>query len=177
MPLKEEADEANGPRYVRAMEINEQSGLTGERVHLGGGSVPALVMALQKGNGNPAAVQDLFGSSVLPLFGLDNETATYPFVDLWGNPKGNLERINELCKAIPSDSECLESVLLELCSYRRLTAFRTGGFGYIAMGRTSLTLPFLRSISLSLTCSYSLTADAQTSPTSSTIAPPIRYMA
>lgn len=106
--IKEESIEPDGPKYVRAMEINEQSHLTGERVHLGGGSVPALVMALQKTKENQPAVQEVFGNSVLPLFGLDNESATYPFVDLWGFPKGNVERMHELCKALPNDSACLE---------------------------------------------------------------------
>ena len=113
-PVKEESAEPDGPRYVRAMEINEQSHLTGERVHLGGGSVPALVMALQASKENQPAVREVFGSSVLPLFGLDNESATYPFVDLWGYPKSNVERMHELCKALPNDSACLEYVILVL---------------------------------------------------------------
>jgi hypothetical protein len=107
--VKEESPpEPDGPRYVRAMEINEQSHLTGERVHLGGGSVAALVMALQKSKETQPAVKEVFGNSVLPLFGLDNESATYPFIDLWGYPKGNVERVHELCKALPNDSACLE---------------------------------------------------------------------
>lgn len=93
----------SGPKYVKAMEVNEKSSLTGENVHLGGGSVPALVAALNKGKGN-----ELFGSSVLPLFGLDNESATYPFVSLWGH-QGALPRVNELAKVLPGDAECLES--------------------------------------------------------------------
>lgn len=108
LPVKEESSEPDGPRYVRAMEINEQSHLTGERVHLGGGSVPALVLALRKLNSSTPAVNEALGLSVLPLFGLENETATYPFVDLWGQPRGTYDRITELCKALPSDSECLE---------------------------------------------------------------------
>lgn len=95
--------DATGPKYVRAMEVNEQSHLTGENIHLGGGSVPALVAALSKGKG-----KDLFGSSVLPLFGLDNESATYPFVSLWGQ-QGALQRVIELAKVLPGDAECLET--------------------------------------------------------------------
>lgn len=88
------------------MEINEQNQMTGETVHLGGGSVPALIKALRAGN--TPAVQEVFGSNVLPLFGLDNENATYPFVSLWGNPQGATGRIEELQKALPSDVDCLE---------------------------------------------------------------------
>ncbi|KAB8346018.1 hypothetical protein FH972_023070 [Carpinus fangiana] len=95
--------ETTGPKYVKAMEVNELSQMTGENIHLGGGSVPALIAALNKGKGN-----DLFGSSVLPLFGLDNESATYPFVSLWGQ-QGALQRVNELAKVLPGDAECLET--------------------------------------------------------------------
>lgn len=83
--------------------IQAPSGLTGETVHLGASSIPALVLALSKGSADHPEVQDLLGRSMLPLFGLDNESATYPFVDLWGLP--SMSRINELCKALPSDSE------------------------------------------------------------------------
>lgn len=103
--------EAAGPRYIRAMEINEQSDLTGETVHLGGASVPALVMALGKGGKQRSAIQDMFSESLLPLFGLDNETATYPFISLWGH-QGAQARINELCKALPNDAEAIEYTLL-----------------------------------------------------------------
>lgn len=99
-------DEPDGPEYVRAMEISEQNQLTGESIHLGGGSVPALIKALRAA-GNSPAVQEVFGSNVLPLFGLDNENATYPFISLWDNPKGAAGRIAELQKALPSDADCI----------------------------------------------------------------------
>lgn len=98
--------ESNGPGYVRAMEISEQNQMTGESVHLGGGSIPALIKALRAGN--TPAVQEVFGNNVLPLFGLDNENATYPFISLWGNPQGAAGRIQELQKALPSDADCIE---------------------------------------------------------------------
>lgn len=114
--IKDESVEPDGPRYVRAMEINEQSHLTGERVHLGGGSVPALVMALQNSKNDQPAIRDVLGNSVLPLFGLDNESATYPFIDLWGFPGGNVERIQKLSQALPNDSACLEYVIAGIAS-------------------------------------------------------------
>ncbi|KAK5049253.1 hypothetical protein LTR16_010970, partial [Cryomyces antarcticus] len=64
-------------------------------------------MALGQGAGGRPGVQELMGRSILPIFGLDNESATYPFVDLWGLPHGSMSRTEELCKAIPSDAECL----------------------------------------------------------------------
>jgi len=53
-------------------------------------------------------LQELMGKSVLPLFGLDNESATYPFVDLWGLPHGSLQRAQELAKALPNDTQMLQ---------------------------------------------------------------------
>jgi len=103
-----ETREPNGPKYIRAMEINEQSHLSGETVHLGGGSVPALVMALRHGGADRPALQEVFNSNrLLPLFGLENESASYPFVNLWG-PTDESARINELSKAIPGDAECMQ---------------------------------------------------------------------
>ncbi|KXT00611.1 hypothetical protein AC578_3145 [Pseudocercospora eumusae] len=93
---------------------------SGEIVHLGGGSVPAMLYALSQGQApNPAEepqLQDFLGKSVLPMFGLDNESATYPFVDLWGLPHGSLQRARELAKALPGDSQMLSL----FASYRDL---------------------------------------------------------
>jgi hypothetical protein len=80
---------------------------TGQTVHLGGNSVPAMVIALGKGSGQEA-MRELLGKSILPLFGLDNQSATYPFVDLWGLPYGSSSRIDELCRLLPADADCLQ---------------------------------------------------------------------
>lgn len=88
---------------ARSMDLNEHSHLTGEDVYIGGGSIPALVRSLAN-NGNKAF--DIFGDNMLPLFGLDNESATYPFISLWGY-QGTAVRINELRKLIPGENECL----------------------------------------------------------------------
>ncbi|EMC95612.1 hypothetical protein BAUCODRAFT_71670 [Baudoinia panamericana UAMH 10762] len=83
----------------------------GEIVHLGGGSIPAMLYSLGQGQGQSPdekiKLQELLGKSVLPLFGLDNESATYPFVDLWGLPHGSLQRAQELARALPNDAQCL----------------------------------------------------------------------
>ncbi|KAK5138050.1 hypothetical protein LTR08_005848 [Meristemomyces frigidus] len=84
----------------------------GEIVHFGGGSIPAMLYALGQGQGQNQAeklkLQELMGKSVLPLFGLDNESCTYPFVDLWGLPHGSLKRAEELAKALPNDGQTLQ---------------------------------------------------------------------
>lgn len=71
--------------------------------------MPAMFYALQmnQGHAEQHQIQEMLGKTVLPLFGLDNETATYPFVDLWGLPHGSLARAQELAKALPSDSQML----------------------------------------------------------------------
>ncbi|KAI9662585.1 MAG: hypothetical protein M1821_008752 [Bathelium mastoideum] len=95
-------------QHVSSQGIHAQNDLTGGMTHLGGSSVPALVMALGRGPDGRPGVQELMGRSILPMFGLDNESATYPFVDLWGGPHTTLSRVMELTKTIPSDMECLE---------------------------------------------------------------------
>ena len=79
--------------------------MMGETVYLGAQSVPAMVMELSKRRDN---AQDALYNSVLPIFGLDNETATYPFVDLWGLPHGSPVRIQQLSTMLPKDADCLE---------------------------------------------------------------------
>lgn len=94
--------------HVRTQGIHTHDDYTGQTIHIGPSSVPALVMALEKGDGQWPGMQDVLGKkSMLPIFGLDNESATYPFVDLWGLPHGSLARALELANALPNDAECL----------------------------------------------------------------------
>jgi hypothetical protein len=88
--------------------VHTHNEFTGQTIHIGPSSVPALVMALGRGDSSFSGIQDVLGKkSMLPIFGLDNESATYPFVDLWGLPHGSIARASELTNALPSDSECL----------------------------------------------------------------------
>ncbi|KAF2720094.1 hypothetical protein K431DRAFT_249904 [Polychaeton citri CBS 116435] len=79
----------------------------GEIVHVGGGSIPALLYALSQGEADRPYVREMMGKSVLPMFGLDNESSTYPFVDLFGLPHGSVERARELAKVLPNDTHLL----------------------------------------------------------------------
>ncbi|KAK5529010.1 hypothetical protein LTR23_010862 [Exophiala sp. CCFEE 6169] len=84
-----------------------RSGLVADRsVYLGCDSVPAMALALGSGT-DGGAMQNVVGNSVLPLFGLDNESATYPFTDLWGLTD-TPSRVKEVCKLIPSDADCFQ---------------------------------------------------------------------
>ncbi|KAF2877862.1 hypothetical protein BDV95DRAFT_4903 [Massariosphaeria phaeospora] len=107
-PLAAAAPIDSEQSHVRTHGIHTRNDFTGQTIHIGPSSVPALVMALGKGDSQWPGVQDLLGKkSMLPIFGLDNESATYPFVDLWGLPHGSIARANELANALPNDSECL----------------------------------------------------------------------
>jgi hypothetical protein len=89
--------------------IHTSNAMTGETVHIGGNSVPAMVLALgDSGDNKENNIQGLLGKSILPIFGLDNESATYPFVDLWGLPHGSHARLQGLCKLLPSNADCLQ---------------------------------------------------------------------
>lgn len=80
----------------------------GQTVHFGAGSIPAFLISMRNGgNTDLTEAQEVLGKSILPMFGLDNESATYPFVDLWGLPHGSLARAQELAKALPSDTQSL----------------------------------------------------------------------
>ncbi|OAG03521.1 uncharacterized protein CC84DRAFT_1095778 [Paraphaeosphaeria sporulosa] len=107
-PLAASAPIDSETSHVRTQGIHTYNDFTGQTIHVGPSSVPALVMALGKGDSQFPGIQDVLGKkSMLPIFGLDNETATYPFVDLWGLPHGSIQRAQELANALPNDTECL----------------------------------------------------------------------
>lgn len=64
-------------------------------------------LQMNEGRAEQHQILEMLGKNVLPLFGLDNESATYPFVDLWGLPHGSIPRAQELAKALPTDSQVL----------------------------------------------------------------------
>ncbi|KAF2000568.1 hypothetical protein P154DRAFT_465791 [Amniculicola lignicola CBS 123094] len=107
-PLAAAAPIDSETSHVRSQGYHTTNEFTGQLTHIGPSSVPALVMALGKGDSQWPGVQDLLGKkNMLPIFGLDNESATYPFVDLWGLPHGSITRATELANAFPTDAECL----------------------------------------------------------------------
>ncbi|CAI6335238.1 unnamed protein product [Periconia digitata] len=107
-PLAAPAGIDSETNHVRTQGIHTYNDFTGQTIHVGPSSVPALVMALGRGDSQWPGIQDVLGKkSMLPIFGLDNESATYPFVDLWGLPHGSIQRATELANALPNDTECL----------------------------------------------------------------------
>ena len=96
-------------RHLSIEGVHTRSEITGGTVHLGGSSVPALIMALSAARGERADIKELLGQNgqnMLPVIGLQNEGATYPFVSLWGIPSSTLSRVQDLAQAIPEEAEC-----------------------------------------------------------------------
>lgn len=75
-------------------------------VHLGSRSVLAYIL----NKSGSLQAQALLEGGILPKLGLDNETATYPFVDLWSSDTSAFD-VNAVCGALPNDQQILESVL------------------------------------------------------------------
>ncbi|KAJ5146479.1 uncharacterized protein N7515_001043 [Penicillium bovifimosum] len=73
-------------------------------VHLGSRSVLAYILNNQSGSDQ---LQALLEGGILPKLGLDNESATYPFVDLWSSDMSTFD-ISAVCSALPTDQQCRE---------------------------------------------------------------------
>ncbi|KAI9369850.1 hypothetical protein BJX61DRAFT_124410 [Aspergillus egyptiacus] len=70
-------------------------------VHLGSRSVLAYILNNKSGSDQ---LQALLEGGILPKLGLDNESATYPFVDLWSSDMSTFD-ISAVCCALPDDQE------------------------------------------------------------------------
>lgn len=73
-------------------------------VHLGSRSVMAYILNNKSGSDQ---LQTLLEGGILPKLGLDNESATYPFVDLWSSDMSTFD-ISAVCCALPTDQQCKE---------------------------------------------------------------------
>lgn len=71
-------------------------------VHLGSRSVLAYILNSKSGTDQ---IQALLEGGILPKLGLDNESATYPFIDLWSSDMSSFD-ISAVCNALPSDQQC-----------------------------------------------------------------------
>ncbi|KAJ5737684.1 uncharacterized protein N7483_002809 [Penicillium malachiteum] len=75
-------------------------------IHLGSRSVLAYILNNKTGNDQLSA---LLEGGILPKLGLDNESATYPFVDLWSSDMSTFD-ISAVCSALPADDQCREDI-------------------------------------------------------------------
>lgn len=71
-------------------------------VHLGSRSVMAYILNNRSGSDQ---VQALLEGGILPKLGLDNESATYPFIDLWSTDMSSFD-VSAVCSALPNDQQC-----------------------------------------------------------------------
>jgi hypothetical protein len=71
-----------------------------------------LVNALVMERHDDTDIQKLLNNCVLPVFGLDNETATYPFIDLQAVAQNSSQKIELLCKLLPAPDECMQTFQL-----------------------------------------------------------------
>lgn len=71
-------------------------------VHLGSRSVLAYIL---NNKSSSDQVQTLLEGGILPKLGLDNESATYPFVDLWSSDMSSFD-VSAVCSALPTDEQC-----------------------------------------------------------------------
>ncbi|KAJ5089079.1 hypothetical protein N7532_007763, partial [Penicillium argentinense] len=76
-------------------------------VHLGSRSVLAYILNNKSGSDQ---LQALLEGGILPKLGLDNESATYPFVDLWSSDMSTFD-VTAVCSALPTDQQCREFFL------------------------------------------------------------------
>jgi hypothetical protein len=82
-------------------------------VHLGSRSVLAYILNNKSGSDQ---LQALLEGGILPKLGLDNESATYPFVDLWSSDMSTFD-VSAVCSALPSDQQCKELVLYLVAAF------------------------------------------------------------
>lgn len=78
------------------------------RVHLGSRS--ALVDILDKSRSSADAAQALPQEDLLAELALGNESAAYPFVDLWSSDPFTFN-IAGVCAVLPDDEQCQRSVV------------------------------------------------------------------
>ena len=86
--------------------IHAPSGNLGT-MHLGSRSVLAYMMGLGRTKSSQEAARTLLEENILPKLGLDNETSTYPFVDLWSTDASAWD-VSALCRTLPDDEHCRE---------------------------------------------------------------------
>jgi hypothetical protein len=98
--------------------IHAPSGQIGT-VHLGSRSVLAYVHGLGRTKESQEAALTLLGENenVLPKLGLDNESATFPFIDLWSTNASTYD-VGSLCKLLPDDESCIEHVTPSLAAWK-----------------------------------------------------------
>ena len=97
---------------LKPLEIADH--LTGGTIFLGANSAPAFFLRNFEqleyfGSVDQFPATTLEDANILSVFGLDNSSVTYPFVNLWSTEAGS-DDISSLRQALPSDFEIVKSV-------------------------------------------------------------------
>ena len=90
--------------------MNTNNPMTGQDIHVGAHSVPALLMALAQNQPKQQGSDtmdwgELMNGALVPILGLDNESATYPFVDLWTRPEEVLAKMRRIVNVLPPQDD------------------------------------------------------------------------
>ncbi|EDN02574.1 conserved hypothetical protein [Histoplasma mississippiense (nom. inval.)] len=93
----------SGDNFPDREGIHASNELGNGTVHLGSRSV--LAYLLGRSGSSQEASQALLEGGILPKLGLDNESATYPFVDLWSTDTSTFD-LGAVCAVLPDDDQC-----------------------------------------------------------------------
>jgi hypothetical protein len=96
---------------LRQEGIYEQSRMGECSVYIGPQSTLSYI---KSNNTSTNCFQALLEGDTLPKMLLDNESATYPFVNLW-SPGISAYDISPVCYALPTDQQCKEFVPISPC--------------------------------------------------------------
>lgn len=110
--INPDVEDSNAPGTQSRSDDGEREGIHAPSnqmgmMHLGSRSVLAYMMGLGRSQSTQDTARSLLEENILPKLGLDNESATYPFVDLWSTAS-SMQDVSGLCKAIPDDELCKE---------------------------------------------------------------------
>lgn len=113
---KEETASVNADMQSASGTISQSDDVDREGVHAPSNQMGTMhlgsrsVLAYMIGNRTKSTQDDartFLEHNILPNLGLDNETTTYPFVDLWSTDS-SMQDVNGLIQALPDDELCRE---------------------------------------------------------------------
>lgn len=96
----EPVSQSNNPQ---AEGIHMRDVLGGSAVHCGSGSVLAFILERSRRSSTAGAV--FWEDGILPQLALENQAATYPFLDLWSSDLMTVGS-GAVCAALPDDNLC-----------------------------------------------------------------------
>lgn len=99
-PVRAHSSRSTDARRLDGLHASDQNG--GERVYLGGSSMPAFVLGHNRDNGR-MGMEKSIQDGILPIFGLQDAASDFPLYNVW--TPDNIMR--DIYAALPSDTEAL----------------------------------------------------------------------